>query len=137
MRGEHSLKSSAVRRYGGSPPHAWGTLAVKLDDVLAPGITPTCVGNTTVFCTCFVITVDHPHMRGEHQLALRPWLDLGGSPPHAWGTLIFVIATTTADGITPTCVGNTYEFQDACLCKQDHPHMRGEHRTALLRYCYV
>ncbi|KRM44556.1 hypothetical protein FD47_GL000360 [Lentilactobacillus parafarraginis DSM 18390 = JCM 14109] len=73
------------------------------------GITPTCVGNTTVGQSLEAIIEDHPHMRGEY------WDEGKSYQGYLW--------------ITPTCVGNT-NFIARCQCPvQDHPHMRGEYRV--------
>ena len=111
----------------GSPPHAWGIL-------LAPGrkgvcgrFTPTCVGNTGMRQAMTPTTPVHPHMRGEYTLPHLIWLNVNGSPPHAWGILSRPASLAIRWRFTPTCVGNTRYGVSLVLLPPVHPHMRGEY----------
>ncbi len=52
---------------------------------------------------------------------------MSGSPPPVWGTLYKAYTDKLADGITPTCVGNTLLLNDVGFTVKDHPHLCGEH----------
>ncbi len=71
------------------------------------GITPTCVGNTTVGQSLEAIIEDHPHMRGEYWDEGKSYQGYLWITPHAWGILISSLVANARSRITPTCVGNT------------------------------
>ena len=85
MRGEYSFLDGLKDGLGGSPPHAWGILAVFRYHFTSSRFTPTCVGNTRAGSTPMRITSVHPHMRGEYARTVEALRLFLGSPPHAWG----------------------------------------------------
>ena len=44
-----------------------------------------------------------------------------------WGTPKKFKHWVTSEGITPTCVGNTFEAANDVFYSKDHPHLCGEH----------
>ena len=106
MRGEDSRSSFWYLSLYGSPPHAWGRLAVLSVVSVRSRFTPTCVGKTcaTSWPTCRRSV--HPHMRGEDS-----WLSR---------------YNLISDRFTPTCVGKTTAPRPYPPQQPVHPHMRGE-----------
>ena len=90
----------------------WGTPKATAKDFKHVGITPTCVGNTTVPSACKMSGEDHPHLCGEHLLDDLAKSEEWGSPPPVWGTQSGPHKMKKYARITPTCVGNT-RFKNA------------------------
>ena len=111
----------------------WGTLKHSMATKGQLRITPTCVGNTQTFDGDQGAIEDHPHLCGEHSLAfLRPSFNVG-SPPPVWGTQKIDPRAFADAGITPTCVGNTYNITIWFTIQKDHPHLCGEHPSSLTK----
>ena len=107
VRGEHLGRVSAGMASTGSSPRAWGTRILKSFMKLCFWIIPTCVGNTEA-CSCLSgACSDHPHVRGEHPISMKPKPHPAGSSPRAWGTLSGKEVGRMRRRIIPTCVGNT------------------------------
>ena len=85
LRGEYTTSLFTTANSKGSPPLAWGI--PRPGDVceLLEGITPTCVGNTTLLKQHRRQRRDHPHLRGEYYEEERASMSEKGSPPLAWG----------------------------------------------------
>ncbi|KFI48490.1 hypothetical protein BBOU_0619 [Bifidobacterium boum] len=66
MRGEHYQYLHVYRAFGGSSPHARGTLPCAGTVTATGGIIPACAGNTRTRTLAGTRTWDHPRMRGEH-----------------------------------------------------------------------
>ena len=129
MRGEDSATSGGVRRPDGSPPHAWGRPAPLTQQSGSRRFTPTCVGKTLTKARYSSCETVHPHMRGEDTAAEAAQIRLGGSPPHAWGRLVFHFWLCAPFRFTPTCVGKTPPTRTLVSPPAVHPHMRGEDAT--------
>ena len=137
----------------GSPPRAWGRLIYLNKTCYNGRFTPTCVGTagsleaerkrypvhpTCVGTACLWTgqvqqkTV-HPHVRGDGAMSSpRSGLNTG-SPPRAWGRLIYLNKTCYNGRFTPTCVG-TAIFQPRGLKPLSvHPHVRGDGATGLAK----
>ena len=127
MRGEYQGALGKYVLVDGSPPHAWGILVGGFDLRLAFRFTPTCVGNTALESISHSWITVHPHMRGEYNLSEDNHARVIGSPPHAWGILIFHLVSFPRRRFTPTCVGNTAPLYDQLAFSSVHPHMRGEY----------
>ena len=65
IRGEYTLTSTLNKVDIGSPPHAWGILAISVADRGGPPV--------------------HPHIRGEYNTQTFSGTTNTGSPPHTWG----------------------------------------------------
>ncbi len=71
----------------GTPPRAWGKLALGPEVPGALRYTPTGVGKTTASAGAAAAGTVHPHGRGENVEALFYDCFGGGTPPRAWGKL--------------------------------------------------
>ena len=109
----------------------WGTPSLSSSSLTRPGITPTCVGNTSKARSHRPNNRDHPHLCGEHlAFAVGRWPEKG-SPPPVWGTRMPNFGQKGLRGITPTCVGNTISGRCKRAAPGDHPHLCGEHGVGL------
>jgi len=110
----------------GPPPHAWGMHRIPVVDWIAIRSTPTRVGNAKREHAARVLSMVHPHTRGEcrsPRLPLRPEPvhphtrgectrqnrhlgALEGPPPHAWGMRMDDFRFISFMRSTPTRVGN-------------------------------
>ena len=85
VRGDYKGCAKFVARVNGSPPRAWGLLAVDSVELVALRFTPTCVG-TTLFIVGLQMRVPvHPHVRGDYGRRPNSNGEDFGSPPRAWG----------------------------------------------------
>jgi len=107
VRGEHEILDKQDPPLDGSSPRAWGTLVCYLARYLYRRFIPTCVGNTPVTDRVSEFVPVHPHVRGEHTSTNAQPVELGGSSPRAWGTLLGPCPLISARRFIPTCVGNT------------------------------
>ena len=84
-RGDNHNHAPANCSSYGSPPHAWGQLA--LDDLGRDSVrfTPTRVGTIGKVFDRKAARSVHPHTRGDNQNPIGATRFLDGSPPHAWG----------------------------------------------------
>ena len=91
----------------GSPPRAWGQLALPAKARLLERFTPTRVGTTTPSRAVPACISVHPHARGDN--AGAPWITrpYNGSPPRAWGQPNNAQLKITSNRFTPTRVGTT------------------------------
>jgi len=112
VRGEHTLLACWRILAPGPSPRAWGAPA--------PHPPPT-TGQS-----------DHPHVRGEHQRGVRWSLQDPGPSPRAWGARALTPLRCHAVRTIPTCVGSTLMSIVNTATIADHPHVRGEHRSAPL-----
>ena len=69
---------------------------------------------------------DHPRMRGEKGPEELVALTNEGSPPHARGKELRLIAKFHIIGITPACAGKSICVTNCRVTNWDHPRMRGE-----------
>ena len=74
----------------------------------------------------------HPHTRGEILGALLLHPVQIGSPPHAWGDLLFALAMSKPLRFTPTRVGRSPPGSRGSGRTTVHPHTRGEIKMAAL-----
>ena len=111
----------------GSPPHVWRIHDEVYSSNERKGITSTCVENTKTQKVFNRDDEDHLHMCGEY--CKGSWLNGHGlgSPPHVWRIRLVIIGHSPDDGITSTCVENTYRCHLLALAYQDHLHMCGEY----------
>ncbi len=89
VRGEIGLAKWMVGAGSGSPPRAWGNRAsVSLLNRL-PRFTPTCVGKSVSARRHTACDPVHPHVRGEIVRVGSFLAPPFGSPPRAWGNLLY------------------------------------------------
>ena len=109
LRGEQKGQNRAAYIAQGSPPLARGTV---IDCVVYPsggGITPACAGNRRRYKRCINSGRDHPRLRGEQRVKVKPPMVTVGSPPLARGTVLLAWAISCGDRITPACAGNSFQ----------------------------
>lgn len=82
---EYTVEHLPLTANLGSPPRMWGIHTAKGGKPLNLRITPTYVGNTKNSTYFFVLSKDHPHIRGEYPSLRKLTLMKIGSPPHTWG----------------------------------------------------
>ncbi|CCF85953.1 conserved hypothetical protein [Nitrolancea hollandica Lb] len=126
-RGDHDYRSCRSAYQKGSPPHAWGPLALCHAALSFARFTPTRVGTTAPRYIPRAEKPVHPHTRGDHRGSSRPSSGHRGSPPHAWGP---PATSHQGDGgyrFTPTRVGTTWVSSLAISASAVHPHTRGDH----------
>jgi len=127
VRGEYTRSNPAMTSEYGSPPRAWGILCQLSLRKTFRRFTPTCVGNTPDAPARPSKVAVHPHVRGEY-VTCNPTFPLdNGSPPRAWGILIFRAGLPRRSRFTPTCVGNTGATGAGGWASTVHPHVRGEY----------
>ena len=74
----------------------------------------------------FMVSGDHPRMRGEDRKSTAPHRRVPGSPPHARGRRLYAELGDSVKGITPACAGKTRRLSTTSVMHTDHPRMRGE-----------
>src|SRR5690606_1441434 len=113
----------------GSPPRARGAHGAVETLHGVGGITPACAGSTVHAMVAARMAMDHPRVRGEHLVGVLLHELEEGSPPRARGAPIASVVTVHVPGITPACAGSTVVPSCSTAHHQDHPRVRGEHRT--------
>ena len=126
VRGEDSEAGAGGKDDQETPPRAWGRPQTRQDCPISQGNTPTCVGKTVTDTTREATGRKHPHVRGEDCILFWDAAYPKETPPRTWGRPCF--STTRAQRLrnTPTCVGKTRHPRKAGMCRQKHPHVRGE-----------
>ena len=133
--GEHGESSLQGGVFGGSSPHAWGTLDTTGVEVVRDRFIPTRMGNTASFRNGFEKFSVHPHTHGEHSVGTHSFLSATGSSPHAWGTPIRGGVVDQDHRFIPTRMGNTFCFSHFLSPVSVHPHTHGEHRSNGIGVC--
>ena len=132
LRGEHVLVRSLVCVLLGSSPLARGTLIFQYDRVSDFGIIPACAGNTWGGACGGSCLGDHPRLRGEHGIIQRVHNGRRGSSPLARGTPPIRVMKSPDGGIIPACAGNTTHLPILRDMAEDHPRLRGEHKSSVV-----
>ena len=127
LRGEYIVFFSQPEAEHGSPPLARGIQIRFASDLMCPGITPACAGNTYAFIPLYGVCRDHPRLRGEYYQNMVNFQSRLGSPPLARGILCDNAHINKVDRITPACAGNTASGRTARIPYLDHPRLRGEY----------
>ena len=114
----------------GSSPRAWGAGVVDVEVGRVARIISTSVGSGRRQSCRRTGPRDHPHERGErvHREAFAR--TYGGSSPRAWGADEPARARHLPVRIIPTSVGSGCTWRRGTRPGRDHPHERGERRTA-------
>ena len=127
MCGEYALIREQRLKHGGSPPHVWRIQLNTVTSATSPGITSTCVENTTMKPNTQIKFRDHLHMCGEYSYLKRATSQHQGSPPHVWRIRARTNISQNDMRITSTCVENTPFVAAWHLKLEDHLHMCGEY----------
>jgi len=129
--GEHSNKIRNAVKIHGSSPRVWGTSFQILSVSTFPRFIPTCVGNMFQRVLKDRAWPVHPHVCGEHYTGIGNKLLNAGSSPRVWGTFVPVALVAAVSRFIPTCVGNMGRGDAWALSFAVHPHVCGEHMSAL------
>ena len=86
MRGEHSSTTPSTMKQIGSSPHARGAPVPAPGHGAPGGIIPACAGSTGGRLRPEAHRGDHPRMRGEHHVRVRPLRGEGGIIPACAGS---------------------------------------------------
>ena len=125
-RGEDVLGFDVETNSIETPPQAWGRPKAFCWWASMGGNTPTGVGKTTHPRHLSLLSLKHPHRRGEDPVILHTALDQGETPPQAWGRLPAKTVKRAIERNTPTGVGKTYITPKNFMMRLKHPHRRGE-----------
>ena len=130
IRGEHTVCSVSNTLPVGSSPHTRGALGGANRFRGRPGIIPAYAGSTKSTSTAPATFVDHPRIRGEHAVDVRPDRRRRGSSPHTRGAQHPKGPPIYVEGIIPAYAGSTSIASKASFRAKDHPRIRGEHRSS-------
>src|SRR5690606_14855609 len=84
-RGDDASPATVTRSPYGTPPRAWGRLAIPLERASTSRYTPTRVGTTDRRRIAACWNAVHPHARGDDLSTTCPNRTHNGTPPRAWG----------------------------------------------------
>ena len=108
VRGEDVLQCILNMKKSETPPRAWGRQRPLFVARMKARNTPTCVGKTTYPCSMCILSLKHPHVRGEDSFPQTAFAVQSETPPRAWGRRLQHHQSAKNDGNTPTCVGKTH-----------------------------
>ena len=126
MRGDGGRRQARRRARRGSPPRAWGRLAVVAIVNSFGRFTPTCVGTARRMRTARLRPSVHPHVRGDGAQRQSDLSRCAGSPPRAWGRHNRAVVVDKRTRFTPTCVGTASRVLATRRVETVHPHVRGD-----------
>ena len=129
--GEHGIHRCARNPHKGSSPRMRGTLQFVQVYVDGAGLIPTYAGNTTLQSVNAFSAWAHPHVCGEHKRQSTPAGLVRGSSPRMRGTQRRRTYEQPPTGLIPTYAGNTCGFFAARPTAGAHPHVCGEHLSAV------
>ena len=106
MRGEETIADSLTYSSPESPPHARGRVDELRKVVTPTGITPACVGKSSMMLDNRIASGNHPRMRGEEPQT--------------------VTVPAPSMGITPACAGkSSRKEKPPCKIPESPPHAQG------------
>ena len=126
MRGERRQSVGLRGADGGSSPHARGTPMRSMACAIYQRFIPACAGNAEERQSGRKGGPVHPRMRGERRAERGRTGSLGGSSPHARGTLSLYALRHSSIRFIPACAGNALSFYRWVGYYPVHPRMRGE-----------
>ena len=88
------------------------------------------MGRTPPQKSSYCEKTDHPHTRGENLALIAIGEGLSGPSPHAWGELHVRHDLMLHRRTIPTRVGRTTAPSGEATGAPDHPHTRGENKSA-------
>ena len=131
-RGEKLLLRVVLMSLSGSPPHARGKVIFSAVSVDFDRITPARAGKSAYSFQAQRTGEDHPRTRGEKNHLRTADTDIGGSPPHARGKVLYQEHPDRVYGITPARAGKSRSPARISTITEDHPRTRGE--KSVLKY---
>ena len=126
MRGERRDVVLRGLSLGGSSPHARGTPPLPHAQPTQRRFIPACAGNAVPQSKWTLMMPVHPRMRGERISQGIAQVDIGGSSPHARGTLKLLGLERPSCRFIPACAGNAKMKRRGKATRPVHPRMRGE-----------
>ena len=108
IRGEHCVRESVPRAVQGSSPHTRGAQDDLTPDQANKRIIPAYAGSTYREIGFETIDMDHPRIRGEHNVSHVTPSVLDGSSPHTRGAPSESWWTSPVPGIIPAYAGSTH-----------------------------
>ena len=126
MRGERIGLAYLSAALIGSSPHARGTPDAELRRLDVARFIPACAGNASMRATTRSPQPVHPRMRGERCVTHSMCPAIGGSSPHARGTLPVQPKYFAPTRFIPACAGNANIVLYSAPFISVHPRMRGE-----------
>ena len=129
IRGEHDVYDMVTARGRGSSPHTRGAPADGDVETVFPGIIPAYAGSTRGWANGPGAVQDHPRIRGEHAMTSADITIQGGSSPHTRGAHCELHHEAGLARIIPAYAGSTPAATLEPDPRQDHPRIRGEHRS--------
>ncbi len=130
-RGDGCCRLAQCNKPTGSPPPAWGRLALVGDVAMGTRFTPTRVGTAYGGTPPLLDASVHPHPRGDGINRCSGHRASPGSPPPAWGRLNGHSILHRSVRFTPTRVGTAFAASLLRWLRTVHPHPRGDGRTLL------
>ena len=130
IRGEHRRVPPTPARDVGSSPHTRGAPRPSAPSFGRGRIIPAYAGSTSETNLSFPGRSDHPRIRGEHVLAPTARSGGRGSSPHTRGARPQMFVDTIRGRIIPAYAGSTEECLQGDRADEDHPRIRGEHKTS-------
>jgi len=118
---------------GGSSPHTRGALPRDRRQRPVCRIIPAYAGSTSSPTRRRSRMADHPRIRGEHLRDTIIDAQQKGSSPHTRGALRVLTVMLTGRGIIPAYAGSTGGVPRDSVGAGDHPRIRGEHCTRMVR----
>ena len=109
-----------------TPPRAWGRHSSASSQRSACRNTPTGVGKTGIVASTVLMTMKHPHGRGEDLHIDATCEHVQETPPRAWGRRSPSTLLLDHFRNTPTGVGKTAGLVMLRRARWKHPHGRGE-----------
>ena len=117
------------RRRTGSSPHTRGALALARRVSDRERIIPAYAGSTPRGPRSSAVFADHPRIRGEHRMKVFTSRGVQGSSPHTRGAQAGHSLAAGDARIIPAYAGSTPIRTPASRSREDHPRIRGEHRS--------
>ena len=134
IRGEHCHHPRAhVAPVGIIPAYAGSTSVQRRGRYQTKGSSPHTRGALSTLIRRSTTERDHPRIRGEHmENAIRSPINRGIIPAYAGSTSTCRLSTLSIWGSSPHTRGALYYCTSTAFVTQDHPRIRGEHRTLLV-----
>ena len=126
VRGEQDLRKRHGTTCSGPSPRARGAVFSRNWLSPAAGTIPACAGSRPPGRPRCRGAGDHPRVRGEQEIRLRPESELPGPSPRARGAAPLTWRGVRPAGTIPACAGSRSSSATCPLTDMDHPRVRGE-----------
>ena len=133
IRGEHQRRPRRQETVLGSSPHTRGAQRPEHAGDDHVRIIPAYAGSTLPRDRFRDDRQDHPRIRGEHSPVDPSYSKHEGSSPHTRGARADPSENLMDRGIIPAYAGSTAASSNMPPKKRDHPRIRGEHGSRLMK----